>query len=243
MSFTVNIVELRERAAKRVATVATGSVTGGDRSSFANALQNVLQPLRPLRPLLPCYPDGVSRVAALAGVAANVGVPEAVHDGARTCSGCSNRLRHGTCSEPVAAGLAPKFEIRWPPAGHAQTCPAYSAKTPTPAQDRPFRLSRAAADRCHLGGWKDAEIELFTARTLHFIRRGVTAGDADDLSERLTLRDRDADDRRLCLECRHFRPGRCGNYQAAGLGGPGLPRDLTTQLQRCPGFKALEVVR
>lgn len=156
---------------------------------------------------------------------------------ARTCANCLNRLKHGTCSEPVAAGLAPKFEIRWAPVGHAKDCPAYSAMTPTPAQDRPYRLSKDAADRCHLSGWNDAEIELFTTRTLHFIRRGITAGDADDLAESLVLRDRDGDDLRLCLECQHYRPAHCGNHRAAGLNSPELGRVLAATLQRCPGFE------
>jgi len=43
----------------------------------------------------------------------------------RSCSRCAYQLRRGTCAEPVAAGLAQSFEILWPPAGHAQTCPAF----------------------------------------------------------------------------------------------------------------------
>lgn len=155
----------------------------------------------------------------------------------KTCAGCLNRLRHGTCGEPVSAGLAPKFEIRWPPAGHAKNCPAYTAKAHTPAQDRPYRLTKDQGDACHWPVWSDGEIAAFTERTLNFIRRGVNATDADDLSERLTLRDREGLGMHLCLECAHYRPGRCGNHHAAGLGGPGLPHDLATQLQRCPGFR------
>ena len=44
----------------------------------------------------------------------------------RSCSRCAYHLRRGTCAEPVAAGLAQSFEILWPPAGHAQTCPAFA---------------------------------------------------------------------------------------------------------------------
>jgi len=47
--------------------------------------------------------------------------------GEPTCRQCAHRLRRGTCAEPVAAGLAQWFEIHWPPAGHAATCPAFSA--------------------------------------------------------------------------------------------------------------------
>ena len=48
----------------------------------------------------------------------------------RTCTDCAHRLRRGTCAEPVAAGLATHFGIRWAPDGHAQSCPAYEAATP-----------------------------------------------------------------------------------------------------------------
>ena len=200
MTFVINMQELRERAAKRVATVATVAT---------------------LRP------DGVSKVAALAAVAEDFAAP-ALHIDARTCAGCSNRQPHGTCGEPVAAGLAPKFEIRWPPAGHAQTCPGYIAKAPSPAQDRPYRLSKAAASRCHLGGWNDAESETFTTRMLHFIRRSITAGDADDLAELFVLRDRDGDDRRSCAECVHGRGAHCPD-------GAPLPVEM---LHRCSNFEA-----
>ena len=43
----------------------------------------------------------------------------------RTCMACTHRLRRGTCAEPVAAGLAASFGIRWAPDGHAQRCPAF----------------------------------------------------------------------------------------------------------------------
>ena len=48
----------------------------------------------------------------------------------RACTGCAHRLRRGTCAEPVAAGLATHFGIRWAPEGHAQSCPAFKAPTP-----------------------------------------------------------------------------------------------------------------
>ena len=232
MTFVINMQELRELAAKRVATVAS------------------------LATLLTPSGSKVARLAGVAGVAEDSGAPAVCAEfadtrkpendpqaranacdsqnsqnsqggTAKTCAGCSNRSKHGTCGEPAAAGLAPKFEIRWAPAGHAQTCPAYIAEAPTPAQDRPYRVSKDAADRCHLGGWNDAEIELFTTRTLHFIRRGITVGDADDLAERLTLRDRDGDDLRMCIECKHGRGACCP-------GGSPLPVGLLT---RCPGFE------
>jgi hypothetical protein len=46
---------------------------------------------------------------------------------ARTCADCTHQLKPGTCGEPVAAGLAPKFEIRWAPEGHGATCEAFTS--------------------------------------------------------------------------------------------------------------------
>jgi hypothetical protein len=102
----------------------------------------------------------------------------------------------------------------------------------------PYRLTRADADRCHAGGWDDAEIATFTARVTLFMRRGLSATDADDLAERLTLRDRDGNAQHACVECGHYRPGRCGNHRRAGLHSPDVGRDLAATLQRCPGFQS-----
>ena len=101
---------------------------------------------------------------------------------------------------------------------------------------RPYRLTRSEANRCHWPVWSEPEIQAFSTRVLTFMRRGVNPTDADDLAERLTLRDRDSDELRLCLECQHYRSGRCGNHRAAGLNSPELGRDLAAMLQRCPGF-------
>ena len=50
----------------------------------------------------------------------------------------------------------------------------------------------------------------FHGRVLRFVQRGINAPDADDLAERLTLRDREGDDRRMCVECVHLKAnGRC----------------------------------
>ena len=73
------------------------------------------------------------------------------------------------------------------------------------------------------------------------MRGGWTEPEAEHLAERLVQRDRDGDDRRLCIECRHYRPGRCGNHGCAGLQVPELGRDLAAMLQRCPGFSIVEV--
>ena len=67
--------------------------------------------------------------------------------------------------------------------------------------------------------------------------------DAKELAQRLMIRDREQDDRRLCLECRHFKPHRleCNNFEWAGFTQPKLGSNWVSQLQRCLGFEELEI--
>jgi hypothetical protein len=90
-----------------------------------------------------------------------------------------------------------------------------------------------------------AEIDLFTARLHRFTNKGLTIADGESLADKLVVRDREADDRQFCLECRHLSgcgqsSWRCGDWQAAGIAfrsrGSQLPADLVLQLQRCDGF-------
>jgi hypothetical protein len=89
------------------------------------------------------------------------------------------------------------------------------------------------------------EIDLFTARLHRFTDKGLTRTDGEALADKLVIRDRETDDRRSCLECRHLSgyahtSWRCGNWQAAGIAirprDTQLPADLVLQLQRCDGF-------
>lgn len=99
-------------------------------------------------------------------------------------------------------------------------------------------MAVAQADRCHAGGWDDVEIATFTSRVVRFMRSGISATDADDLAERLTLRDRDLDDRHLCLECSHLMTsGRCAAAALGHLEGAD-PRmqPVPTILMRCEQF-------
>lgn len=91
-----------------------------------------------------------------------------------------------------------------------------------------------------------AEIDTFAARLSTFTDKGLTIADVEILSDMLVLRDRDQDDRRVCLECKYFAghgagSWRCGNWQAAGVAfrsrDSQLPADLVVQLQQCDGFK------
>lgn len=93
------------------------------------------------------------------------------------------------------------------------------------AAGNPLLTAQQASD-CHAGGWDDAEISAFATRVFALMRHGIKLADADDLAERLTLRDREGDDRHVCAECRHYRPGRCPD-------GAPLPAGV---LHRCPGF-------
>ena len=67
------------------------------------------------------------------------------------------------------------------------------------------------------------------------------------LADKLVVRDREHDDRRVCLECKHFAghgagSWRCGNWHAGDVAIRSryahLPADLVVQLQRCNGFAA-----
>lgn len=86
-----------------------------------------------------------------------------------------------------------------------------------------------------------AEIDTFTARLARLTDKGLSLIDAEALADKLVIRDREADDRRVCLECVHLRHGgRCGNWRAAQVASNAmdarLPGDFTAMLQRCGGF-------
>jgi hypothetical protein len=156
-----------------------------------------------------------------------------------TRADCLHLMRRGIRDVPVAAGLLTvedEFGIVWPPESHDAACPAYTGKAPRAAADRTHRLTNEEADRCHAPCWEDPEIAAFTFRAERLAILGRT--DGDDLAERLTLRDRDGDDRRLCLECTWL--GDTGRCLAAATGRiPGADRRLEpvqTILQRCGAF-------
>jgi hypothetical protein len=164
--------------------------------------------------------------------------------GVRTCEGCLHRLRAATCAQPEAAGLMTPagqgFGIAWPPQGHAAECAAFTSKAPSKVSDRPYRLSAAEGDAAHATAWDDASVSLFIRRTERLQRQGFRDSDAEDLAERLHLRDVQQDGRALCLECRYLTgttatAWRCGNHKSASVP-HNLAGDLVTLLQRCPAF-------
>lgn len=168
----------------------------------------------------------------------------AANDLPRTCRDCANPAQYGNCHKPIEAGLLPAgstFAILWAPEGHAATCSAFVTKASAKAPDRPYMLSAAEGDAAHAEPWDDAAIARFVARVALLMRRGIDATDADDLAERLHLRDVQGDDRVLCVECAHLR-GRagawaCGTHVAADVGRDPAG-DLVTTMQRCAGFQS-----
>ncbi len=96
------------------------------------------------------------------------------------------------------------------------------------ALERAYRLSRDQADTAHAQAWDDAVIVRFQRRLTLLLQRGLDATEADDLAERLHLRDVDRDDSRCCFECMKCRTNRCAAGEVF----------LGAQLQRCPQFKA-----
>lgn len=90
-------------------------------------------------------------------------------------------------------------------------------------------------------GWDDEAIARFEARRDRLVRWGWPDQQAEDLAERLHMRDAHADHRALCLECRHLSGTlasgwRCGNHKAANVSRE-LAGELVTMFQDCPGFQ------
>ena len=94
----------------------------------------------------------------------------------------------------------------------------------------------------HSNAMTGAEIDRFTGRLALFTAKGLTPNEAEVLADKLLIRDRDGDDRRVCLECAYLSgwAGRrqCRGLQYAGMGGPLASAGQVAMLQRCNGFKA-----
>ncbi len=85
------------------------------------------------------------------------------------------------------------------------------------------------------------EINVFNGRNNLFLARGWGAAEA--VADRLVRRDRESDDRVVCLECVHYTKQWCANAKAAELSPSKssiqIPTDLISLLQRCLAFQAL----
>ena len=140
------------------------------------------------------------------------------------------------------------------------TADAGPATTPTTTVDK-FRAASLALDAViHPSGvaadkdrccWPNgtamttAELDAFTARLCRFTDKGLFVAYAETLADKLVKRDREGDDRRLCLECTdlagHAGSWRCGAWKRAGVAivakDAGMGGDEVAMLRRCDGFK------
>jgi hypothetical protein len=108
-----------------------------------------------------------------------------------------------------------------------------------------YPSTRAAPEALDLDAvaWSADDIERFLDRRTRLLRWGWAEPEAERLAERLVIRDREADPRVSCTDCKHYRVGLCGNHRRAGLQAPDVGRDLAALLQRCPGFNSSEGAR
>lgn len=158
---------------------------------------------------------------------------------APTCRSCDHLSRVGTCKMPVAAGLVDRHEICWPDPRNAVSCPAYSERRSAIAE-RPYRFTLNADSLVEVGALTPVEAERLRSRVADLLCRGFADQDAEDLAERLTIRDRSRDDRRMCLECASLVGDvetslMCANAHLADVA-VDLPVQLVTNFQRCAGF-------
>ena len=189
-------------------------------------------------PVSPVVPIEIGwDASALVRSAKHVDVP--VGADVSTCADCANFTRRKTCTEPVAAGLlteAQGFGILWPDVEHAAQCVAFNAKLPKGAKSTRFKQSNEGDESGNAIRMDDDESLIFVARADHFT--GMGRADAETLAEKLTRRDREHDDRRLCLECTWL--GDSGRCLAAATGRiSGADRRLEpvqTILRQCGAF-------
>ena len=65
----------------------------------------------------------------------------------------------------------------------------------------------------HSSAMNGAEIDTFAARLHKFADKGLARNDGEALADKLVLRDRDQDDRRVCLECKHLAGHGAGSWR------------------------------
>jgi len=88
------------------------------------------------------------------------------------------------------------------------------------------------------------EVKRFIAREERFKVKGIQPEVAEATADKLVIRDREKDDRRRCLECKHlngYTTLRCNNWKKAGIcnssEGAFISSDFAILLQRCHGFE------
>lgn len=102
------------------------------------------------------------------------------------------------------------------------------ANAATRLPDQGSQLATVATTAEHSQAWTDEDIARFVSRRDRLLRWGYPEDRAEELAERLTLRDREQDDRHMCAECRHGQRPRCPD---------GAPLPAGT-LHRCPVFES-----
>jgi hypothetical protein len=121
------------------------------------------------------------------------------------------------------------------PHGPLQKTEREAQPQPTPAPEPPKPGPRLSWG--HYTPANAAEI----ARMLERVQRGAALGlserESDELADLLHLRDREGDDRHVCIECQHIRASGTGWRCAAR--GPIPPELVATQPQRCAEFKGV----
>lgn len=63
----------------------------------------------------------------------------------QACRNCRNRTPYATCGKPVEAGMARKFEVRWPPPDYAKRCIAFKPSK-RPQQDLAITETRNSTE-------------------------------------------------------------------------------------------------
>lgn len=149
------------------------------------------------------------------------------------------RLQQKTCAPPWTGtvktderGVLSVLAVT--PRGGTREFHALPIRTREPAA-KPEPLDLAAV------AWTDADIARFLDRRARLMRWGWAETEAETLADRLVRCDREQDERVNCTDCRHYRPGQCGNHRRAGLNVADVGRDLASLLQRCPGWEARAV--
>ena len=97
----------------------------------------------------------------------------------------------------------------------------------------------------HSSAMNSREIDTFTDRLARFTDKGLDLDAGERWADKLVTRDRETDDRWLCLECVHL-AGHAGSWGcrawqraevAVKARDAGLDCDVVQLLQRCDGFK------
>lgn len=92
----------------------------------------------------------------------------------------------------------------------------------------------------HSDAMTGAEIDRMSARSVLFSKRGLRVEQSERLADALVKRDRELDDRRMCIECANLSGKHCSAWQAAGAGR--VVEALIQMPQRCPAFQAVAVL-